>query len=212
MTVALMISPVRGSADGAADAPAARGAVHPVDHVVADVHGVGAVGQHGDLEGIAEAGGFEGLVPPARAFDQRLAHVFRRAGVHPIFDGLHGLADGGGGVLLFQAVAAHVALHHRLADGRAVVDEIEAAVAGARIVVARLVVAVGQFDQGIVLAQGDRFGGGSDAGDGAGEQAAAEAAAPAAAPAAAAPAATTMGAGLARVRRRRRRVRRRPRW
>ena len=79
--------------DRAAEAPAARGAVHPVDHVVADVHGVGALGQHGHLEGIAEAGGFEGLVPPACALDQRLADVFGRARVHPVLDGLDGIAD-----------------------------------------------------------------------------------------------------------------------
>ncbi len=83
-------------------------------------------------------------------------------------------------------------MHHRFADGRAVVDEVEAAVAGARIVLARLVVVVGQFDQRIVLAQRDRFGGGRDAGDGAGEQAAAESAAAASA---AAPAPVPMAGG-----------------
>ena len=55
--------------DRAARTPAARRAVHPVDHVVADVHRIGAVGQHVDLERVAEARGFERLVPPRRAFD-----------------------------------------------------------------------------------------------------------------------------------------------
>src|ERR1019366_1612989 len=159
--------------DGAAHAPAAGGAVDPVDHVVADVHGVGAVGEDGDLEGVAESGGFEGLVPPTGAFDEGAADVLGRAGVDPILDGLDGVGDGGGGILFLEAVAAQVALDHGFADGGAVVDEGETAVAGPRVVVAGLVIGVGQFDQGIVFAQGDGFGGGSDASDGAGEESAA---------------------------------------
>jgi len=91
--------------------------VDPIDHVVADVHGVGAVGEDGDLEGVAESGGFEGLVPPAGAFHEGAADVFGRAGIDPILDGLDGVADGGGGVLLFQAVTAKVAPDHGFADG-----------------------------------------------------------------------------------------------
>ena len=59
---------------------------------------------------------------------------------------------------------------HGFADGDAVIDETEAAVAGARIVEARLEVVVGQLDQRIVLAQSHGLRGGRDAGDGAGEQ------------------------------------------
>jgi hypothetical protein len=47
-------------------------------------------------------------------------------------------------------MAVNVSLDHGFADGDAVVDEAEAAVAGARIVEARLEVMVGQLDQGIV--------------------------------------------------------------
>ena len=79
--------------DRSAGAPAARRAVDPVDHVVADVHRIGAVGQHRDLEAVAEAGRFERLVPPARAFDQRLLHVFGRARIDPVLDRLHRIAD-----------------------------------------------------------------------------------------------------------------------
>ena len=78
----------------------------PVDHVVADVHGVGAVGEDVDFEGIAEAGGLERLVPPARAFDEGFADVLGRAGVDPILDGLDGIADGGVGVALLEAMAS----------------------------------------------------------------------------------------------------------
>jgi hypothetical protein len=81
--------------DAAAHAPAAGGAVDPVDHVVADVHGVGGVGKDGDLEGVLEAGGFEGLIPPACAFDQGFLDVFGSAGIDPVLDGFDSLADGG---------------------------------------------------------------------------------------------------------------------
>ena len=65
--------------------------------------------------------------------------------------------------------------HHGFADGRAVVHEVGAAVAGAWIVQARPVVVVRQFDQRIVFAQRDGLRGGRDAAHGAGEQSAAEA-------------------------------------
>src|SRR5258708_30716942 len=66
-----------------------------------------------------------------------------------------------------------VALHHRVADRHAVVDEVQAAVPGARIVVARLVVAVRQFDERYVLAQRDGFRRRRHARDGAREEPAA---------------------------------------
>ena len=170
-----MISPVRGSATVAAGAPAARRAMHPVDHVVADVHGVGAVGQHVHLEGVAEAGGLEGLVPPAGAFEQRLLHVFRRAGVHPVLDGLRpGSLTAALGSFFSRRWRRTIALHHRFADGHAVIDVAEAAVTRARIVLTRAVIAVGKFDQRVVLAQRHGFGRGSHAGHRAGEQPAAE--------------------------------------
>ena len=129
--------------DRPAGAPAARRAVDPVDHVVADVHRVGAFRQHRNLEAVAETGGFERLVPPARAFDQRLLHVFRRARIHPVLNRLQRVADRGVRILLLQAMTPDVAHLHHVADRHAVVDEGEAAVAGARIVVPRRVVVVG---------------------------------------------------------------------
>ncbi len=165
-----------GIVDRAAEAPAARGAVDPVDHVVADIHGIGALGQHGDFEGIAEAGGFKGLIPPAGAFEQRVADVLGRARIDPVFDGLHRVADGCGGILLLQAMAVDVAPNHGLTDGGAVIDEAGAAVAGAGIVETGLVVPVGQFDEGVVFAQRNGFGSRRNAGNGTGEEAAAKSA------------------------------------
>ena len=168
-----------------AGAPAARRAMDPVDHVVADVHRVGAVGEHRDLEAVAEAGRFECLAPPARAFDQRLLHVFRRARVDPVLNRLDRIADRRVRVLLLQAVTTDVAHLHHVADRHAVVDVGEAAVAGARVVVARLVVVVGQLDEREMLAQRHRFGRRRHAADRAGEEAAAASTAAARAAAAA---------------------------
>ena len=161
---------------GGARAPSACGAMHPVDHVVANVHGVSAIGEHVDLKCIAKSRGLECLVPPPRAFKQGILDVVGRARVHPISDGLDGLAHRGRGIFLFEAMPPDVALHHGLADRRAVVDEVRPEIAGTRIVVARLEAIAGEFDQRVVLAQRDRVRRGSYAGDGGGKQVAAEAA------------------------------------
>src|ERR1035438_8588956 len=78
-----------------------------------------------------------GSSPATGAFHEGGAPVFGRAGIDPILDRFDGLADGGGGVLLFEAVAAEVAFDHGFADGGAVVDVGKAPVAGPRVVVAR---------------------------------------------------------------------------
>ncbi len=162
----------------AAGAPAAGRAVHPVDHVVADVHRIGVGRQHLDLEGVAEAGGFERLVPPHGALDQRLLHVLRRAGIDPVSNRRHRLAHRRGRVLLHQAMAAQIAEHDRLADRLAEIDEAQSAVPGAWVVDARLVAVGRQLDERQVLPQGHRVGSRRHAGDGAAEQVAAEAAPP----------------------------------
>src|SRR3954463_985076 len=118
-------------------------------------------------------GGFERLAPPARAFDQRLPDVFRRTGIDPVLDRFHRIADRRVRIFLLEAMTAEEPLLHQLADRHAVVHVGEAAVAGARIVVARLVVVVGQFDEREMLAQRHGFGGRRHAGHGAGEQTAA---------------------------------------
>ena len=48
--------------------PPAGGAMHPLNDVVAHVHGVGVFGKHFDAERISEAGRFECLRPPACTF------------------------------------------------------------------------------------------------------------------------------------------------
>ena len=175
----------------AAGTPAARRAVHPVDHVVADVHRVGAGRQDVHLERVRESSGVERLTPPARAVEQRLPHVLRRARVHVVLDGLHRVADDGTRICLLQAMAADVAHDHRIADRCAVVHVAQAAIPGARVIDARLVVGVRQLDQRDVLAQCHRVGRRRHAGDRSREQ-------PAAAPAARAAAGTDLLRSLRR--------------
>ena len=110
-----------GIDDGLAVRPPTRGAMHPLDVVVADVHGIGIGGQHLDAEGVAESGRFERLVPPARTFEQRRADGFGRAGIEVIDDGLHRIAQRCVGILLLQAMANNETLLERLTDGSTVV-------------------------------------------------------------------------------------------
>src|SRR6185503_6890126 len=70
-----------------------------------------------------------------------------------------------------------IAEHHGLADGRAEVDEVQAAVPRARVIDARPEAAVRQLDERRVLAQRHRIGRWRDARHRAGEQTAAAASA-----------------------------------
>ena len=99
-------------------APAARRTVDPRDRVVAHVHRVGAFGHDLDLEAVAEAGGLERLVPPARAFDQRGPDRLRRAAIDVIDDRLHRIAHRRRRIALLDAMAADELLAHRLAERR----------------------------------------------------------------------------------------------
>ena len=128
-----------GVDDGRSVAPAAGVAVDPLDDVEADVHGVGIGGQEINLKGSASpAGSLEGLVPPARAFDERGANGLGCAAVDEVADGSDGLACGNaGGVALDEAVPGDEELVERLAEGCGVVAVSCGKIAGAGIVAAR---------------------------------------------------------------------------
>ena len=156
----------------------------PVDHVVADVHRVGAHGQQLDLEGVAIAGGLERLVPPARPFEQGRTDRLGRAAVDVVLDRLLCLAHARGGIHLLEAMPPREALDQRRGDRRGVVGVLQRAETRARVIEPRLVVAVGQLGEAVMLAQRDGLRARRDAADAAREHAAAAAAAAAAAPAA----------------------------
>ena len=144
--------------DRAADAPAARRAVDPVDHVVARVERVDVRRAHLDAERVLEPGRLERFRPPARAFQQRRAHRLGRARIEVVHDRLLDGADGRRGIGLLETVALHEPALERLVQaGRpllvAVRDE-----AGARIVFSRPVAVVGQLDERVVHAQAGRLG------------------------------------------------------
>ena len=78
--------------------------MHPLDHVVAYVHGIGVGGQHLHIE--VEARGAERRGPPSRAFQQCRTHRLGRAGIEVVHQ-----------LLPFdQPVARDEALLHRLPE------------------------------------------------------------------------------------------------
>src|SRR5262245_65991793 len=100
--------------------------MHPVDHVVPDVHRVSAVRQYVDLECVAETRRLEGLIPPARALEQRFTNVLGRAGIDPVLNWLHWFTDCRFRVFLLETMAPDVAHHHRLADRHPLIVEADA--------------------------------------------------------------------------------------
>ena len=62
--------------------PAARGAMHPLNNVVAQIHQVRAFGHEFDAKGVLVPGGFKRLIPPARTFKQRGANRLGRAAIN----------------------------------------------------------------------------------------------------------------------------------
>ena len=69
--IALDDFPVARIDDGCAVAPSTGVAIDPLDDVVADIHGIGALREEVDAECAGgPAGGLESLIPPARSFDE----------------------------------------------------------------------------------------------------------------------------------------------
>ncbi len=139
----------------------------PLDHVVADVHGVGAGGEDVGAEGaFGPACGLKGLIPPACAFEESGADGFGGAAIDVVLDWGDGFAVGlAGGVFLDEAVADDELLIERLADGDVVVAVGGGEVAGAGIEAAWGEAGAGEFDEGLVLADGEGVGIGSDVAD-----------------------------------------------
>ena len=135
--------------------PSARRAMHPLDHVVAQVHHVRAFRQQLHAKRIFVARGLKRLVPPARPLQQRRANRLRRAAVQVIHEGLHRVAHRRRGIFFLQPVPRHKPLHNRLADRRRVVHVLDAEEARARIVRPRLVARRRQLHKRMMLAQGD---------------------------------------------------------
>ncbi len=78
-----------------------------MDDVVADVHGVGVGGEDVDAEGsFGPAGGLEGLIPPACAFEECGADGLGCAAIDIVLDGGDGFAALlAGGIFFDEAVA-----------------------------------------------------------------------------------------------------------
>ena len=177
--------------DAAAGAPSSRRSMDPVDHVVADVERADAFRQHLHLEGVAVARRGEGLIPPARAFDERRSDRLGRAGIDVVDDRLNRIADRRRWLLLLQPVPGDELLRHRLAERSREVVVRDPEKPGARIVGAGRIRRIGQLDDRVMNANAGGLAGRGDAAD-----ALEETARPAAASAAAASAARTTGPRL----------------
>ena len=134
---------------GTAVGPPARRPVDPLDHVVADVERVGALRQQFHPERVHVPRRLEGLVPPARAVEQRRPDRFRRAPVEVVDDRFDRLAPLRPRVPFPQPVADDVARLERRIDRSRVVQVARRDVAGAGIGQARLVPRLGQRDEGV---------------------------------------------------------------
>ena len=145
--------------DRVAVRPAARRPMHPLDDVIANVERVRVLGEHLDAKRVAIPGGFERLVPPARAFEQCASHGLGRPGIEVVDDRLDRLADLGRGVDFLEPVTDAVIPLQRVADGRCIVRESAVAVGNAedarpRIERQRLVALVRQANERVMHVHG----------------------------------------------------------
>ena len=144
-------------ADRTAVGPAARPAVRPMDHVVADVLRVGAGRQDFDPERVDESRRLERLVPPSGAVEQGAPHRFRHARVEVVDDRLHRFGHLRRGIAFMEPVPGGQPHGHRLVYGRRVVHELRTVHADARVRFPHFESGAGKPHQRVVLAQGHRF-------------------------------------------------------
>jgi len=156
-----------GIDDGCAVAPTASVAMDPLDHVVADVHGVSAGGEDVGAEGaFSPTCGLEGLIPPACAFEESSADGFGCAAIDVVLDGRYGFAVRfAGGVFLEEAMTDDELLVEGFADRDVVVAVGGGEVAGTGVEATWGEAGVGELDEGLVLADGEGVGIGRDVAD-----------------------------------------------
>src|SRR6202042_2521958 len=120
-------------------APAARVAVDPLDHVVADVHRVGAGGEDVNLEGAFNpSSGLERLIPPTRTLQECGADGFGGAIIDVVMDRRDSFTALFAGRIFFdEAVTDDELLIERFADRDVVVAVGRGEVAGTGVEAAR---------------------------------------------------------------------------
>src|SRR5450432_394747 len=116
--------------DSVADGPSSRGAGHPFNHVVANVHGINAFWEQLNLKGIFIAGGGECLVPPACAFKNRGAYGLRKCAIHVIDDRLDRLPDGRRRIFFCQPMVGDKAFFYRLINRRGKIHVLDSEISG----------------------------------------------------------------------------------
>ncbi len=139
-----------------ADRPSAPVAVGPLDDRVAHVERVGVGGEVLDDDGVLESGEGEGIVPPENAALGGGTNVGRHSRVDIEGDRLDRLAQCGFRIFFHQAPARDEAALQRLVVGLREVLEIRPEEADANVLLARLEARLGQRDERMVLAHGER--------------------------------------------------------
>ena len=126
--------------------------MHPVDHVVANVHRVGVRRQHLDLKRVAKTSGLKRLIPPRSTFDQRVLNIFWRAAIDVINDRFDGLAYGGIRVFFLKPMAFDPAFFEVFVNIRTVVVKADRDHTDTRVKLARFEFVIRQLDQRGALA------------------------------------------------------------
>ena len=143
--------------DAFAIRPAARRAMHPLNHVVAQIHRVRALRHHLDAKRIPVSCCLKRLLPPVRAFQQRRPNRLRRPAIEVIHDRLDGLAHRRARIFFLQAMPRRKPFYDRLADRRRIIHVRNPKKTRARIVRARLVSRRRQLHKRMMLAHRDRL-------------------------------------------------------
>src|SRR5437762_5638320 len=130
----------------------------PLDHVIADIHGISIGGHYFDAKGVFVTDCFKGLVPPARTLEQGRTNWLRSAAIDVINNWFHRFAYCCAGIFLLQAVTCDVTFGNRLTNRRREIQVHDSEVAGARIRNAWFETGRRQLNKRVMLADGDRLG------------------------------------------------------
>src|SRR5215213_1172644 len=139
--------------------------MYPLNHVVTNVHRIDIRRHEFNAEGIFVSEGFEGLAPPARAFEQCRTNGLRCSTIHVIDNRLDCFADTCCRIFLLQTMPRDIALGYWLLDRRCEVHVFDPEITGARIEHARLEAGRGQLHKRMALTHCDRFGYGDNLSD-----------------------------------------------
>ena len=136
--------------------PATRRTMHPLNHVVTQVHQVRAFRQQLHAKRIFVSRRFERLIPPPCSFKQCRANRLRRAAIQVVHNRLNRLTHRRSGISFLQPVPCSEPLHDRLAHRRRIIHIRNAIKTRTRIVGTDLVTRWRQLYERVMLAHCNR--------------------------------------------------------